>query len=147
MKSFTSIAFFIGMVCASAQNELPMGPCNTPCLENCNLDWICTDDDGGSVPQCTELNIDVFVQGNTFNLCLSRTQAGQYELPPASLELVYQGSNYNLIQADVIIGSFENSGILDSGEDILTLQTLSFESITTNTDIEEFDLDIVGCGC
>ena len=22
--------------------ELPMGPCDTPCVENCNLDWICT---------------------------------------------------------------------------------------------------------
>ncbi len=22
--------------------ELPMGPCDTPCLEDCDLDWICT---------------------------------------------------------------------------------------------------------
>ena len=146
MKSFTSIAFSIGMVCASAQNELPMGPCNTPCLVNCNLDWICTDDDGGSVPQCTELDIDVLVEGNTFNLCFSRTQAGRYVFPPVGLELVYQGSNYNLLESNVIIGSFENSGILDSGDDILTLQTLSFELVDTSI-IEEFDLDVVGCGC
>jgi len=63
------------------------------------------------------------------------------------VDLIYQDSNYNLVLFDTIVGSYESSGILDSGEDILTLQTLSFESITTNTDIEEFDLDIVGCGC
>ena len=28
--------------CGEVVGELPMGPCDTPCLENCNLDWICT---------------------------------------------------------------------------------------------------------
>ena len=27
---------------AGDDDELPMGPCDTPCLENCDLDWICT---------------------------------------------------------------------------------------------------------
>ena len=61
MKSFTFIAIAIGMVCTSAQDtELAMGPCDTPCLENCDLNWICTCpggiqcDDGSCVSDISE---------------------------------------------------------------------------------------------
>ncbi len=80
VKALFITAISVSCFMAPVSAQVPMGPCTTPCLENCDLDWICTD---VPEPTCSELG------GSCISNCggngCSAVSGGGNDCPPTTI--------------------------------------------------------------